>query len=831
MSASSNPTRIIVPDTPGAKGRVITMVLTLLCIILISCSFIYASLPSDSLGFILALLLAGIIECASLKIGNAGYLSASFFLCFLAALGPDSTNTSFSLQNFIFSLAPISFIVLLTAWIFRFNFLGDKRSYWNIAYDFSYHMLSFVIIGSIMAGTASFDYINAESNVTIRAIDIFNITGIMGLLSACGLFWLSSYAFSFGLKYIANSELHKEWQTGTNKIKKYNAVFQIVSAYGSVMMTCRLLHKMPEIGMCGAIFATAIVAALPIYLIDVACRSLNAADASEKNQILQAQLKGAKIQIDDLKKRANVLNSEVKESTSSFELLINMLREMSSAPSSDDAYGIICKTVKKLGLGFNSFVIFVIKDDFPMPVFMQTQYTELLNMAHILHLIEPIVREAAESQKLKFSLNEKTDDDEPRIFKDERSVICAPLIVSNMTIGAFYLGSTKDNAYTQGQINNFSMLASCAAPSIHNAEIMSRKDQDLAEERRSRTIAEDQRKRLEILQNMVQAMSTGLTRQHTLKVVLSSISELIKPAETIILFLDSTIKNEKKTYDKSVPINQRVYEPALFQTSRKYEIDKLQAKFGEGFLGQVIEHRSRIPVNNFQEYRHANILPEDVSAIGAPLMTEDDLLGIIYVGSQKINAFGEADVNLILTAASQTALTLKNAILLEETRRLALTDGLTGLYARRFFNEQLKIQVDDCKRTQKPACLILVDGDKFKQYNDTLGHPAGDALLKDIASILTNAVRSSDLVFRQGGDEFAIIMRSCPKADGIATAEKIKETFRESFSTHKVQVTASIGVACLPTDAKTAEELYKVADEALYAAKEQGRNRVCYLNQ
>jgi diguanylate cyclase (GGDEF)-like protein len=92
-------------------------------------------------------------------------------------------------------------------------------------------------------------------------------------------------------------------------------------------------------------------------------------------------------------------------------------------------------------------------------------------------------------------------------------------------------------------------------------------------------------------------------------------------------------------------------------------------------------------------------------------------------------------------------------------------------------------------------------------------------------------VRSSDLVFRQGGDEFAIIMRSCPKTDGIATAEKIKETFRESFSTHKVQVTASIGVACFPTDAKTAEALYKVADEALYAAKEQGRNRVCYLQQ
>lgn len=831
MSASDKQTRILMPNTPCAKGRIITMVLTILCIVLISCSFIFASLPTDSLGFILALLLAVIIEFASLKIGNAGYLSASFFLCFLAAIGPDVKNPSFSLPDFIFSLTPIVFIVLLSAWIFRYNFLGDRRSYWNIAYDFSFHMLSFIIIGSIMAGTASFDSISTGSAETIRAIDIFNIPGILGLLAACLLFWLSSYSFSFGLIYVAAPELHKEWQASTNKIKKYNAVFQIVSAYGAVMMTCRLLHKMPDIGMCGAILATSVIAALPIYLINVACRSLNAADASEKNQILQAQLKGAKIQIDDLKKRANVLNSEVKENTSSFEMLINMIREMSSAPSSEEAYGIICKAVKKLGLGFDSFVIFVIKDDFPMPVFMQTQYTELLNMAHILHLIEPIVREAAQTQKLKFSLDEITTEDEPRIFKDERSAICAPLIVSNMTIGAFYIGSVKANAYTQGQINNFSMLASCAAPSIHNSEIMSRKDKDLAEERRSRTIAEDRKTRLEILQNMVQAMSTGLTRQHTLKVVLSSISELIKPAETIIIFLDSTIKNEKKTYDKSIPIDKRIYEPALFKTSCNYEIDKLQAKFGEGFLGQVIEHRSRIPVNNFQEYRHANILPDDVSAIGAPLTTEDDLLGIIYVGSQKINAFGEADVNLILTAASQTALTLKNAILLEETRRLALTDGLTGLYARRFFNEQLKIQVDDCRRTQKPACLILVDGDKFKQYNDTLGHPAGDALLKDIASILTNSVRSSDLVFRQGGDEFAIIMRSCPKADGIATAEKIKETFRESFSTHKVQVTASIGVACFPTDAKTAEELYKVADEALYAAKQQGRNRVCYLNQ
>jgi diguanylate cyclase (GGDEF)-like protein len=205
--------------------------------------------------------------------------------------------------------------------------------------------------------------------------------------------------------------------------------------------------------------------------------------------------------------------------------------------------------------------------------------------------------------------------------------------------------------------------------------------------------------------------------------------------------------------------------------------------------------------------------------------TEQELLGVLYVGAAEQNALTEDHGNLIETVSYQTAMALKNARLYEQTQQQALTDGLTGLYTHRLFQEKLGQELEKAEQTSQQLVLCMVDCDNFKTYNDTLGHPAGDALLKDIASLLKDKVRAQDIVSRYGGDEFALLLKTS-KENAVRMCERIREAFQLRFGGHQVQVTSSIGVACYPTDAVTKKDLAKAADDALYVAKRGGRNLV-----
>ena len=120
----------------------------------------------------------------------------------------------------------------------------------------------------------------------------------------------------------------------------------------------------------------------------------------------------------------------------------------------------------------------------------------------------------------------------------------------------------------------------------------------------------------------------------------------------------------------------------------------------------------------------------------------------------------------------------------------------------------------------------MVDADNFKTYNDTLGYPAGDALLKEIASLLEDTVRSGDIVSRYGGDEFALLLKNTPKDEAARMCERLREEFQLRFGGNRVQVTASIGLACYPHDADSKKDLAQAADDALYVSKRGGRNKV-----
>jgi len=170
----------------------------------------------------------------------------------------------------------------------------------------------------------------------------------------------------------------------------------------------------------------------------------------------------------------------------------------------------------------------------------------------------------------------------------------------------------------------------------------------------------------------------------------------------------------------------------------------------------------------------------------------------------------------------------------EESARLAIMDGLSGLYNHRYFQEQLAKEVLRAQRYSSPLSLIMGDVDHFKSFNDNYGHLQGDNVLRQVAAILKAETRQTDIVARYGGDEFMVILPDAEKADACRVAESIRNRIRAELNSGQEYsllsaVTISFGVASFPLDALTPMGLIQKADESLYCAKNGGRDRVMSL--
>ena len=160
-------------------------------------------------------------------------------------------------------------------------------------------------------------------------------------------------------------------------------------------------------------------------------------------------------------------------------------------------------------------------------------------------------------------------------------------------------------------------------------------------------------------------------------------------------------------------------------------------------------------------------------------------------------------------------------------KEFSFKDEVTGLYNRRFFAVRLEEEVSRCRRFNHPVSVVLLDLDGYKAINDELGHSAGDETLREVANILLKHSRGINVICRYGGDEFAVLLVETSKAGALLYADRIRQVLATHPFPHGRGVTASFGVASLPEDvAPATEELIRAADEALYAAKRAGRNRV-----
>jgi two-component system, cell cycle response regulator len=166
----------------------------------------------------------------------------------------------------------------------------------------------------------------------------------------------------------------------------------------------------------------------------------------------------------------------------------------------------------------------------------------------------------------------------------------------------------------------------------------------------------------------------------------------------------------------------------------------------------------------------------------------------------------------------------------EEIYRLTTVDGLTQIYNKRYFLETLEREISRAQRYHRDLSLIMFDIDHFKKVNDTFGHLAGDAVLKQLASVLKSRIRREDIMARYGGEEFAVILPEIGSVNAQTFAEKVRRIVEKTsfkFEDHQIPVTVSIGVAAVGAGIQSPLEFIKLADDKLYQAKVEGRNRVC----
>jgi diguanylate cyclase (GGDEF)-like protein len=309
----------------------------------------------------------------------------------------------------------------------------------------------------------------------------------------------------------------------------------------------------------------------------------------------------------------------------------------------------------------------------------------------------------------------------------------------------------------------------------------------------------------------------------TLNSMLELAQEIVPRAQCAILLLDP---------EKSV---LRVAAGQGYQAVARY----LEIPVGRGVTGRCVETGETQVVEDLEAegetLDYIQGIPGAVSEVAVPLLAEGRIIGVFNAESIVRAAFGEQEVQTLELVARQVASVVRGAQLLEETRRLAVTDSLTGLHNRRHFTRQLDENVRRSARYGERLALVLLDVDFFKTVNDRFGHHVGDRALQLLAGTLKEAVRETDHTARIGGEEFALLLLRCDRNLALEISERVRRQIRnlviEELPEIDMDLSASVGVAFFPDDGADPKTLMRVADDALYKAKRRGRDQVVLASE
>jgi diguanylate cyclase (GGDEF)-like protein len=320
---------------------------------------------------------------------------------------------------------------------------------------------------------------------------------------------------------------------------------------------------------------------------------------------------------------------------------------------------------------------------------------------------------------------------------------------------------------------------------------------------------------LEILFEVSRMLQTTLRREEVLEKLLDLIGQAI-PFQNATVFL----WNARDA--RLVSAAQRGLHVDL--------IPGVQFEHGEGFSGWVAKQKRPILLAEL----HRGLRPDDSvvgSFLSVPMVVQGELIGVINLSHARPKTFHDDHLRLLSLIGGQAAGTIQRLLLYEEMRRLAITDDLTGLYNRRHFLDRMQGEIDRARRYDVPFGLLFIDIDNFKELNDNFGHQVGDRILAELGTVLKHWARSSDLVARYGGEEFVVLLPMTEKTRSQIAAERLRAAIEKHTFYRRKKLTVSVGVAAYPADGDSAERLLGCVDEALYMAKNTGRNRTCAFGE
>ncbi len=247
---------------------------------------------------------------------------------------------------------------------------------------------------------------------------------------------------------------------------------------------------------------------------------------------------------------------------------------------------------------------------------------------------------------------------------------------------------------------------------------------------------------------------------------------------------------------------------------------------GSGVLGKVARSGVSALVQNAGQGQLAGVIPESRAVLCLPISYGETLLGVLNIESRDENAFAPQDVLILNTLADLLATALHNSFVFQKLQQQSITDGLTGIKTRRFFWEALSSEWKRASRSGRPFSVVLVDLDKFKEVNDSLGHLEGDLVLARVGRLLEQKCRQSNVVARYGGDEFIILMPETGIEQAQVLAERLRLWVATDAMLEEHHITGSFGVASFPVHGFSMEDLIRVADAGMYVAKHAGGNQV-----
>jgi diguanylate cyclase (GGDEF)-like protein len=214
-----------------------------------------------------------------------------------------------------------------------------------------------------------------------------------------------------------------------------------------------------------------------------------------------------------------------------------------------------------------------------------------------------------------------------------------------------------------------------------------------------------------------------------------------------------------------------------------------------------------------------------------PILAQGETLGILHLQmTADAPPLGAVELSFKTTFAGQVGLSMANIKLRDALRTQSVRDALTGLYNRRYLEETLDRELRRSARAQQSLGILMIDLDHFKNFNDSYGHDAGDAVLRETGASLTKGIRAEDFVCRFGGEEFVVILPTADLEAALARAESLRSKMRDLTILHQGKpmgmITISVGVAAFPEHGTSPKELMAAADAALYEAKHRGRDQV-----